>query len=150
MTRWCTQLNSDFFILFLFFIFLAQQQLLSDGLVQERRNSIANAMELRLSCINPPRNDHRPGPHFNIKTIIPGLGIPIIKIRQSWDHPILIMCIPVVVRLYLSVLRLKQDGCDFPDVIFKWIFLNENWWILIKISLNFVPRCPINNISALV
>ena len=24
-----------------------------DGLVQERRNSIANALELRLSCINP-------------------------------------------------------------------------------------------------
>ena len=24
-----------------------------DGLVQERRNSIANAVELRLSCINP-------------------------------------------------------------------------------------------------
>ena len=24
-----------------------------DGLVQERRNSIALAMELRLSCINP-------------------------------------------------------------------------------------------------
>ena len=25
-----------------------------DGLVQERRNSIALAMEFRLSCINPP------------------------------------------------------------------------------------------------
>ena len=24
-----------------------------DGLVQERRNSIANALKLRLSCINP-------------------------------------------------------------------------------------------------
>ena len=24
-----------------------------DGLVQERRNSIANALELRLSCTNP-------------------------------------------------------------------------------------------------
>ena len=25
----------------------------TDGLMQERRNSIANALELRLSCINP-------------------------------------------------------------------------------------------------
>ena len=25
-----------------------------DRLVQERRNSIANALELRLSCTNPP------------------------------------------------------------------------------------------------
>ena len=38
----------------------------------------------------------------------------------------------------------------FPDYIFKWIFLNENVWILIKISLKFVPKGPINNIPALV
>ena len=36
------------------------------------------------------------------------------------------------------------------DAIFKWTFLNENVWILIKISLKFVPKGPINNISALV
>ena len=30
-----------------------QWELNIDGLVQERRNSIANALELRLSCINP-------------------------------------------------------------------------------------------------
>ena len=29
-----------------------------DGLVQERRNSIANAMELRLSCTNPSKCKH--------------------------------------------------------------------------------------------
>ena len=31
-----------------------------DGLMQERRNSIANALELRLSCINPSKrkSDH--------------------------------------------------------------------------------------------
>ena len=38
----------------------------------------------------------------------------------------------------------------FPDDIFKWIFLNENVWISINISLNFVPRGPINNIPTLV
>ena len=38
----------------------------------------------------------------------------------------------------------------FPDDIFKYIFLNENVWILIKISLMFVPTGPINNIPALV
>ena len=36
----------------------------------------------------------------------------------------------------------------FPDDIFKCLFLNENIWISIKISLNFVPNGPINNISA--
>ena len=34
--------------------------------------------------------------------------------------------------------------------LFKCIFLNENVWISIKISLKFVPRGPINNIPSLV
>ena len=34
----------------------------------------------------------------------------------------------------------------FADNIFKWIFLNENVSISIKISLKFVPKGPINNI----
>ena len=34
--------------------------------------------------------------------------------------------------------------------IFKWIFFNENVWILIKISLKFVPKSPINIIPTLV
>ena len=46
--------------------------------------------------------------------------------------------------------RPKQDGRHFPDDIFKSIFLNENVWISIKISLKFVPRGPLNNIPALV
>ena len=50
----------------------------------------------------------------------------------------------------VNTLRLKQDGHPFPDDNFKCIFLNENIWILIKITLNFVPSGKINNIPALV
>ena len=50
----------------------------------------------------------------------------------------------------INTLRPRQNGRHFPDDIFKCIFLNENVWISIKISLNFVPRGPINNIPALV
>ena len=50
----------------------------------------------------------------------------------------------------LDWLRPRQNGCHFPDDIFKWIFLNENTWILIKISLKFVPKGLINKIPALV
>ena len=39
---------------------------------------------------------------------------------------------------------------DFADDIFKCIFLNENVWISIKISLKFVPKGPINNIPTMV
>ena len=36
------------------------------------------------------------------------------------------------------------------DDIFKCIFLNENVWIPIELSLKFVPKGPIDNIPALV
>ena len=37
----------------------------------------------------------------------------------------------------------------FPDKSSKYIFLKENVWISIKISLKFVPKGPINNIPKL-
>ena len=49
-----------------------------------------------------------------------------------------------------NTLRPRQNGCHFPDDIFKWIFLNENVWISINISRQFVLRGPINNIPTLV
>ena len=38
----------------------------------------------------------------------------------------------------------------FTDDIFKCIFMNENFCILIQILLNFVPKGPIDSKSALV
>ena len=49
-----------------------------------------------------------------------------------------------------NTLKPRQNGRHFADDIFNCIFLNENVWILIKISLKFVPKGPINNIPALV
>ena len=50
----------------------------------------------------------------------------------------------------IKPLRPRQNGRHFADDIFKGIFLNENGWIPIKISLKFVSQGPINNIPALV
>ena len=50
----------------------------------------------------------------------------------------------------INTLRPRRNGRHFPGDIFKWIFLNENVWISIKISLKFVPNVPIKNIPALV
>ena len=47
-------------------------------------------------------------------------------------------------------LRPRQDGRCFADNTCKRIFFNENVIILIKISLKFVPKGPINEIPALV
>ena len=51
---------------------------------------------------------------------------------------------------WINTLRPSQNGIHFPDDILKCIFVNENVWISIKISLKFVPKGPINNIPALV
>ena len=46
-----------------------------------------------------------------------------------------------------NTLRVRQNGCHFPDNIFK----SFSWMkILIKISLKFVPKGPINTIPSLV
>ena len=50
----------------------------------------------------------------------------------------------------VNTLRPRQNGSYFPDNIFKCILLNENVWISIKISLQFVHESPVKNIPALV
>ena len=50
----------------------------------------------------------------------------------------------------LSDLSLDKMAAILADDIFKCISVNEKYFILIKISLKFVPKGPINNIPALV
>ena len=52
--------------------------------------------------------------------------------------------------LHVNTLKPKQDGRRFADDTFKRILLNENFIILIKISLKFIPKCPIDKIPSLV
>ena len=53
-------------------------------------------------------------------------------------------------KQFINTLKPRQNGRRFADDTFKRIFVNENVRILIKISLKFVPKGPINNIPALV
>ena len=50
----------------------------------------------------------------------------------------------------IHILRPLQNGRHFANYIFECIFLNENVWISINVSLKLVPKGLINNISALV
>ena len=43
-----------------------------------------------------------------------------------------------------------QNGCHFTDNIFRCIFVNEKLCFLIKISLKFIPKGPIDNNPAFV
>ena len=47
----------------------------------------------------------------------------------------------------VNTLRPSQNGPHFPDDSFKYIFLNENVWIMIDISLKLVPQGPINKFT---
>ena len=45
----------------------------------------------------------------------------------------------------VNTFRPRQNGRHFPDDIFKCIFVNENTWISIKFSLQFVSEGGVNN-----
>ena len=77
--------------------------------------------------------------------------------RRPGDKPLsepmmvsLTMHICVTQPQWVNTLRPRQDGRHFPDDSLKWIFFKGQSWIVIKISLKFVPRGLLNNIPALV
>ena len=73
-----------------------------DGLVQERRNSLASALELRLSCTKPLKWCQAPSQYKD--TVLAAKGIFIMVIRWSHDHLIIIMGIAIPGnRLYFEI-----------------------------------------------
>ena len=50
----------------------------------------------------------------------------------------------VTIAAYINTLRPRQNGRHFADDTFKHIFLKETVRISITISLNFVPKSPID------
>ena len=55
---------------------------------------------------------------------------------------------PEVIISSFNTLRSWQNRHHFADDMCKWIFLNENLLISLKISLKFAPKVRINNIPA--
>ena len=56
-----------------------------DGLVQERRNSIANALELRLSCANPYEHKKLKNMEINDKKNL-DYWVTAKKLKSYWLH----------------------------------------------------------------
>ena len=77
------------------------------------------------------------------------------RLRCIWG-PLLLQRSDTVGRMSANTSTVFDESCapqnesHFADDIFKCIFFNENVWILIKVSLKFVPKGPINNIPSLV
>ena len=61
----------------------------------------------------------------------------------------LVIVLTYIGQFAVNTFRPRKNDRLFPDGIYKCIFLNENVWISIKISLKFV-KGPINNIPSLV
>ena len=62
------------------------------------------------------------------------------------------MLVPLSRVLFCSnfdTFRPTENGGHFPDDTFMCIFLNENAWISIKISVQFIPKGPISKIPVL-
>ena len=81
---------------------------------------------------------------------------PIIVMMRTKPSPWLCICFTTIQSHYvtgqyhLNSLRPRRDRRHFADDIFKCVFLNENEWISLRISLKFVPWDRINNIPSLV
>ena len=63
------------------------------------------------------------------------------QVSKSWEEKY---------GVWVNSFPLGQNGRHFPDDSFKHIFMNEKFFILIRISLKFVPTGPIDNKPALV
>ena len=118
-----------------------------DGLVQDCSNSIANALEFLRSCAKPSKC----GSHIlNLYTTTWVFN----RNRNIVGYIRLIIVVTVFHRqgraVLLTNLPLNKMAAILADDIFKCIFVNENFSILIKISLKFVPKGPIDNNPALV
>ena len=92
---------------------------------------------------------------------VPINNIPALVLIMAWrrpgDKP---LSEPMMVSLptHICVTRPQwvnssspgQNGCHFAEDILRYIFVNEKLCILIRISLKFVPKSPIDNTPALV
>ena len=89
--------------------------------------------------------------YVQVSTVFTILQLASLKHSDAtWHQRSLLVQVKACHLFCLNTLRPGQDGFQFPDDIFKYIFLNENIWISIAISLIFVLSAPINNIPALV
>ena len=83
-------------------------------------------------------NVMKPGPHLNIKTLFPGMEIPMLKIRRSQDRLIFNMGIPILVRRHFYIEKapwIDTSSCRFflnPKKKYRFITQGMRqkllWW----------------------
>ena len=81
----------------------------------------------------------------DIKTMTKFKGDP----RMEDKNNLKLIRLSLLLYTTINTLRPRQNGRHFAEDMFKCIFLNENVWIPLEISLKFVPKGSINNNPAL-
>ena len=100
---------------------------------------------------NPIHINSSNNKYVKVSTVFTILQLASLKHSDTtWHQRSLLVQVKTCHLFCLNTLRLGQDGFQFHDDIFKYIFLNENIWISIAISMMLVLSGPINNIPALV
>ena len=89
---------------------------------------------------------------YNIPTLVQIMDCHLVS-GKPLSEPMLVSLpthICVTRPQWVKTLGLIKYGCHFTADIFKVIFLNKNCYILIKISMKFIPKCPSKNNPALI
>ena len=77
-------------------------------------------------------------------------GIRPLEIPAVVQKSLTVPCTSLMAGKLVNSLRPRRNRRHFADGIFKCIFLNENEWSSLRISLKFVPKVRINNSPSLV
>ena len=93
----------------------------------------------------------RPGNKPLSESMMVSLLTHVCVTRPQWVNICILHLIPCTWEQWLCFNSSPpwQNGRHTTDKIFRCIFLNEKFCIMIKISLKFVPKGPIDNKSAL-
>ena len=115
-----------------------------------------NTVQCYYNMVNFPQNLHKRHPMSRPNGQAMGFkfwfiySVTRVKCAISCNIGSVITAPDCIGKQEVNTLRPRQNGRRFADYIFKFIFLNKNVWISLKISLKFVPNGPMNNIPPLV
>ena len=87
---------------------------------------------------------------FIVEIPIPGKDCIYSELGPRIQDDLVHLCICITKPQRVNSSLPGQNGCHFADHIFRCIFMNKKFCILIKISFKFVPKGPIDINVALV
>ena len=92
-----------------------------DGLVQERCNSIANALELHLSCTNPWIYLHSSMNQLVPTSLSGGVPCGVLSLLSPWT--------PQAYQYHMGLCQVHMGDCTLSTTMNSYLLLGPNWRI---------------------